>query len=33
VGYRMKENLWWLDTLQDYEKLCRLASQGELQLR
>lgn len=31
-GYRMKEDLWWIDTPKDYERIQTLASRGELQL-
>ena len=31
-GYRMSEQLWWIDTPSDYEQLQALASQGEIRL-
>jgi len=31
-GYPMSEQLWWLDSLSDYEKLQSLVEQGEVEL-
>lgn len=31
-GYKMKEQLWWIDTLEDYQKLQELSLKGSLTL-
>lgn len=31
-GYRMTEGLWWIDTLEDYQRLQQLAEKGGLKL-
>ncbi len=31
-GYRMSEGLWWIDTLEDYERLHKLTEEGGLKL-
>jgi mannose-1-phosphate guanylyltransferase/phosphomannomutase len=31
-GYRMREHLWWIDTIEDYERVDQLCKSGELRL-